>query len=325
MRVGIVGAGAMGEVHLRSWSALGAEVCLHDRNVERARKVAAPFGSGVHATIEQLLDDADVVDVCLPTFLHRELVERAAQAGCHVVCEKPLALSVEDGQAMVKACEDAGVRLFVAMVVRFFPQYRQAWRAVRRGELGPLNVIRLRRVSYPPRGGTSWYADEAHSGGMLLDLMLHDIDYALWLAGDAERVYTRLNHTGPRQYAQAIVTHASGTISLIEGGWAYPDGLFRTALDISGDQGVIEWSSDAPAPVRRYLETRARTVSDVALPETSPGQDPYTAQLRHFKTALEQNLPFDITPEEALRSLRVALAARESGKTGQAVALGESA
>ncbi|AFZ68021.1 Gfo/Idh/MocA family protein [Deinococcus peraridilitoris] len=325
MRVGIVGAGAMGQVHLRSWSAQGAQVCLHDRNLERAREIAAPYGGAVHATLEGLLGDADVVDVCLPTFLHRQLVEQAARAGCHVVCEKPLALSVEDGEAMVKACEDAGVRLFVAMVVRFFPQYRQAWQTVQRGELGPLNVVRLRRVSYPPHGGASWYADEARSGGMLLDLMLHDIDYALWLAGDAQRVYARLNQTGARQYAQVVLTHATGAASLIEGGWAYPDGLFRTALDISGEHGLIEWSSDAPAPVRRYQAARGRAVSDVALPDHAPGQDPYTTQLQHFKTALEHGLPFDVTPQEVLRSLRAALAARESSRTGRAVSLGDSA
>ena len=325
MRVGVIGAGTMGQVHLRAWRALGAEVHLYDRNELRVTELAAGNSCSVHPSIEALLAQVQVVDVCLPTFMHREVVEQAARAGCHVVCEKPLALSLEDGQAMLSACEHAGVRLFVAMVVRFFPQYRSAWELVRNGDIGQPIVTRLKRVSYPPHGGSSWYADEVLSGGMLLDLMLHDIDYALWVSGDVRKVYARLNQVGSKQYAQAILSHTNGATTLIEGGWAYPEGLFRTALDISGTRGLIEWSSDAPPPVRKFLSATTSDVQGVALPGASLGDDPYTAQLRHFKAALELGTPFDVTPAEALRALQVALAARQSTRTGLAVPLEGSA
>ena len=177
--------------------------------------------------------------------LHREVVEQAAREGRHVICEKPLALSAEDGAAMIRACERAGVRLFVAMVVRFFPQYLKAAELVHSGHIGSLQVMRLKRVGFPPHGGSSWFADDTLSGGVMVDMMLHDIDYALWLAGGVTQVYAKLTRTATRQYAQTVLTHDNGVITHIEGGWAYQPGLFRTGLDLAGTQGPLWTSSPA--------------------------------------------------------------------------------
>ncbi len=318
MRVGVIGTGHMGGVHVRAWRALGVEVSVFSRDAGRAAALAEPHGARAFTDLDALLAHVEVADVCLPTFLHREVVERAARAGRHVVCEKPLALTEQDGEAMIEACRAAGVRLFVAMVLRFFPQYRAAREVVRSGGIGAPTVLRLRRIGSPPAGGTSWFAQEAQSGGVILDLMLHDIDYARWLAGDVTRVYARLNAVGARQYAQAVLTHASGATSLLESGWANPDGVFRTALDLAGDAGVIEWSSDAPPPVRAlHREGRA------PIPEPGPPSpdDPYVQQLRHVLDALQSGAPFEVTPEDALASLRVAIAARDAARSGRAVTL----
>ncbi|MFB9991014.1 Gfo/Idh/MocA family protein [Deinococcus oregonensis] len=321
MRVGIIGSGSMGHVHARAWHALGVEFGLYSRDAERAAQLAADYGAVLYPDLGTLLADVTVADVCLPTFLHRGTVEAAARAGRHVVCEKPLALSNEDAAAMVAACEAAGVRLFVAMVVRFFPQYRAAYDLVQAGRIGTPRVLRLRRVSSPPYGGTSWFADETKSGGMILDLMLHDIDYALWTVGDVNRVYAQESSIGTRQYAQAVLTHASGALSLIEAGWAYPDGLFRTAIDLAGSSGVIEWNSDAAPAVKTFHRGEPQRAAPVGLPEVSPAADPFVLQLRQVRDALQQGAPFDITPGEALGALRVALAVRDSARSGQAVTL----
>ncbi|MDB5045180.1 MAG: putative dehydrogenase [Deinococcus sp.] len=321
MRVGIIGSGSMGQVHARAWHALGVEFGVYSRDAERAAQLAAEHGAVTYPDLATLLADVTVVDVCLPTYLHRETVEAAARAGRHVVCEKPLALSNEDAAAMVQACEAAGVRLFVAMVVRFFPQYRSARDLVQAGRIGTPRVLRLRRVSSPPYGGTSWFADETKSGGMILDLMLHDIDYALWLAGDVTQVYAQTTQVGPRQYAQAALTHVSGALSLIEAGWAYPDGLFRTAIDLAGSSGLIEWSSDAAPPIRTWGGPAQHAASEVSLPAVPSAADPFVLQLKQVLDALQHNAPFEVTSEEALGALRVALAVRESARSGRAVTL----
>ena len=325
LRVGVLGSGAMAETHLRAWRALDLPwVAVHDRNKEASTALGQRFGALIYDDVARLMQDCDVVDICLPTFLHREVVEQAARTGCHVICEKPLALSAEDGKAMIRACERSGVRLFVAMVVRFFPQYLKAADLVHSGHIGSLQVMRLKRVGFPPHGGSSWFADDALSGGVMVDMMLHDIDYALWLAGSVTRVYSKLTRTATRQYAQTILTHDNGVITHIEGGWAYQPGLFRTGLDLAGTQGLVEWSSDELPPTLQLPERRLNAGA-VPLPAVSALNDPYTAQLRHALSCLERGTPFNVTAEDALRALQVALAARHSALTGRAVFMKVSA
>jgi myo-inositol 2-dehydrogenase/D-chiro-inositol 1-dehydrogenase len=330
MRVGLVGAGSMGTVHAAAWRAAGAElVGIHATDSEGARTLAERHQSRAYEDLDALLAAVNVVDLCVPTHLHRDLTLRAASTGKHVVCEKPIALSVEDGEEMIAACEAAGVRLFVAMVVRFFPQYARAHDLVSRGEIGDAAVLRLRRVSYAPTGrGDNWFTDEARSGGMVVDLMIHDFDIARWIAGDVTRVFARSapKSTPDAHDDQVLATlrHANGAMTLVEGGWAYPPGLFRTGLDVAGTKGVIEWSSDDPPGLRQHLRaSESGATAAVGLPAGALGEDPYETEIRHVLHALETGEPFTVTPQDALEALRIALAARESTRTGQPVTLRE--
>lgn len=325
MRVGIVGSGTMGEVHAAGWRSTEAElVGCFSANREQAQRLAGEYGMRVYDDYPALLNDVDIVDICAPTYLHKEMVLGAAAARRHVICEKPMALTVEDAQEMITACEGAGVRLFIAMVVRFFPQYRLARELVAKGQIGRLGVMRLKRVSYlPQKALDNWYADEARSGGMVVDLMIHDFDYARWLGGEVERVFARLNQAadGPGQYAQVILRHKEGPMALIEGGWAYPPGVFRTALDLSGTDGLIEWSSDGQAPVRSFTLTREGGAAAVGLPVSGLAEDPYALELHHAYRAIVNGEPFAVTPQDALEALRIALAAKKSIRTGKPVHL----
>jgi myo-inositol 2-dehydrogenase/D-chiro-inositol 1-dehydrogenase len=267
-----------------------------------------------------LLEDVDIVDICTPTPTHKSMVLEAAQAGKHVLCEKPIALRHEDGEAMIQACQKAGVRFFVCMVVRFFPQYRLAKDLVNEGKIGNLTVLRLKRVSYPPqKKGDNWYLDESRSGGMFVDLMVHDFDFARWVGGEVQRIFARRSRSdqGMAEYAQAILRFQSGAIGLIEGGWAYPPGIFRTGFDLSGSDGLIEWNSDQSGPVHVLHVPQAEDAGAVGLPISGIAEDPYTIEICHAYDAIRTGKRFDVTAEDALQSLRIALAARESINTNQ--------
>jgi predicted dehydrogenase len=319
----------MGRAHLAAWRQTGAEVAgIVAEHLPAAARLAEPYGLRAYEGYEELLAEVDVIDLCVPTDLHRDMTLQAAEASRHVVCEKPIALTLGDGRAMIAACERAGVRLFVAMVLRFFPQYRAAAEAVRAGQVGALGVVRLKRVSYAPRQGeTSWFADESRSGGMLLDLMVHDFDYALSLAGRAKRVYAKsvraLRPDAPGDYALVTLRFESGAMALVEGGWAYPPGVFRTGFDLAGTDGVLEWDSDSTETVHSYLlPSGPDKVAAVGLPLSALAEDPYTTEIKHVHDAFVHDKPFAVTPEEALAALEVALAARESLRTGRSVTLG---
>ena len=320
MRVGLVGAGVMGTVHAAGWQAAGAELAaVFSRDQERAQALAGQYGARVAGSYGDLLREVDVVDLCVPTHLHHSMALEAFAQGRHVVCEKPIALTEAEGREMIAAAQRAGVRFFVAMVLRFFPQYRLTRDLVAQGRIGEVGVIRLKRVSYTPqKAGDNWYLDHARSGGMMVDLMVHDFDFACWLAGDVTRVYAKA--AGDR-YALATLRFVSGAMALIEGGWANPPGVFRTAIDVAGTAGAIEWSSDATATIRTYLRQPEGAAGEVGLPLSPLAEDPYTAQLKHAYEAIRTGAPFDVSPEDALRALRVALAAKESARTGRSVSL----
>jgi predicted dehydrogenase len=325
MRVGIAGTGTMGEVHAAAWRSTGAELigCISARS-DQAEALASRYQIRTFADYAELLNEVEIVDVCTPTPLHKPMVLQAAKASKHVICEKPIALTVEDARTMILACKEAGVRFFVGMVVRFFPQYRLAREQVANGQIGNLGVLRLKRVSYVPQKSLdNWYFDRTLSGGMVVDLMIHDFDYSRWLAGEVDRVYARRSKSdrGPAQYVQAILRFRSGTIGLVEGGWAYPPGVFRTGLDLSGTGGLIEWNSDQPAPVLTFFPPESHDTAAVGLPVSGLGEDPYTAEIRHAYHAIRTGTDFEVTVEDALEALRISQAVEESLSTGKTVLL----
>src|SRR5579859_3265046 len=186
MNVAIVGAGSMGSKHAAGWAQTDAEligIVAPDR--ARAEALAHEYWTTAYDTLDAVLSQADVIDVCVPTHLHRVFVEQAAAAGKHVFCEKPISRTNADGEAMIAACEQAGVRLFIGMTNRFFPEYRTVHDMVASGQVGEPRVIRLTRVAYRPQKTTdNWFLDYEKSGGPLLDLMIHDYDFARWLGGE---------------------------------------------------------------------------------------------------------------------------------------------
>lgn len=331
MRIGIIGAGSMGDVHAPAWQALahcGAElVGVLTNNLGSAAAFASRFGLQAYTNYDALLADVDIVDLCVPTDLHADLTIRAAEAGVHILCEKPIALTVRDGRAMIAACERAGVRLFIAQVLRFVPQYAAAQAVVAAGQIGQPGVIRLTRAAYQPRKATdNWFVDETRSGGMILDLMIHDYDYARWIGGDVERVYAKsvraTRPDAPGDYALVTLRHTNGAIAHIEGGWAYPAGHFRTSFDIAGTDGVIEWTSDTADPLHVHLaNTESGEAPEVGLPPLLVDESPFLSEIRHFYEALINDTPFSMSPADALAALEIGLAARESLKTGRAITL----
>ena len=304
LRVGIFGAGAMGAMHLEAWHKLGVPVGgLYARNVERGRAAAEPYGCPVYDSVDALLSKVQVADVCLPTLLHRGAVRQAAEAGCQIVCEKPLALDCEEGEAIFRDCDEAKVRIFVAMVVRFFPAYRAVWERVRSGALGQVEQIALKRVVSPPPPNGSWFLEDRLSGGVLCDLLIHDVDYAMWLAGDVTKVDARREGQGRSQYGHIYLEHAGGATSRIEGGWVEAGGL-QTTIDITGSRERLQIAPDRPLPFADLSK-----------------EDPYVAQLRHFQDSLASDTPFLVTRAEVLRVMRVVSAARASAEHGRSIVL----
>jgi len=311
----------MGRVHAVGWAQTPACLAaIYSKYPDEVRELASTCDAEGVDSLDALLDRVDVVDIGTPTHRHHEIVLRAAAAGKHIVCEKPLARTVEQADEMIAACERAGVKLLVAHVVRFFPEYARAKAIVDRGDIGRVGVVRLRRVSALPTWAVdNWLMDLDKSGGMMLDLMVHDYDYARWVAGDVETVFARRAGV-ERDYAQAILRHKNGALSHIEGGWAYPPGMFRTALEIAGDGGLIEHPSGSSTPLEIHL-MNADAGSYTGVPRSPLRESPYTTEIKHFYDVLANDAAPRVTASDGREALRIALAAIESARTGQRVTL----
>jgi len=328
MKVGIVGAGFMGTTHAAGWAETPAEIIgFTAETTQESGALARRYNAKVYPSLDAMLPDVDVIDICSPTHLHHEMVLRAAAAGKHIVCEKPLARTTAQAQEMVTACEKAGVRLLVAHVVRFFPEYALAHSAVVEEQVGRLAVIRLHRGSYrPKKPAGNWFLDEVKSGGILMDLMIHDYDYARWVAGEVESVsarrVTQLHPDAPVDYGLVILSHRSGALSHIAGAWAYPPPTFHTHLEIAGDRGLIEFDSDGTAPIHNLiLKTGGSDAPDVAIPSSPVSESPYTTQIKEFYRALAEGKTTRVSATDGLAAVQIAEAALESAHTGQPVKL----
>ncbi len=327
MRVGIVGSGFMGSTHAAAWAETDAQIVgFIAKPVQEAQAIAEQYGAQAYASLDALLPDVDVVDICTPTHLHHEMVIQAAAAGKDIVCEKPLARTLAQGQEMLAACQAAGVKLLVAHVVRFFPEYAQAQAAVQQGEIGQAAVLRLARETFCPKKAVgNWFVDPAKSGGMMLDLMIHDFDYARWVAGEVQTVYAKNIHSAqpdaPLDYGQAILTHRDGAISHVTGAWAYPPPVFRTRFEIAGPEGLIEFDSGASAPIGVYLHQQEGQTPDIPLPTSPLAESPYHTEIKAFYDALAHDAPVRVSAEDGLAALQIALAALESARSGVPVNL----
>jgi predicted dehydrogenase len=215
------------------------------------------------------------------------MILEAAAKGKHIICEKPLALSPESAQQAVQACQQAGVTLFVAHVVRYSRSTALAKRLVAEGQIGKVATLRLLRGSYRPKKPVgNWFLDESKSGGILLDLMIHDIDYARWVAGEVESVFARkvsmVHQESPIDYGLIILKHTSGAISHIAEHGLIHHQHFALNLRLTAIRGMIEFDSQLSSPIQSLILRPNQEAPDVGIPSSPVQESPYTTEIKEF-------------------------------------------
>lgn len=324
----VIGAGAMGSTHAAAYAAMPNVhlAGIADSDERKGARVAEACGTAAYSSYESAmtdLDQIDVVDICLPTPFHKKYVIKAADAGKHVICEKPLARNLKDAREMIEHCNNNGVRLFVGHVLRFFHEYVHTKGLLDKGTVGNAAVVRAGRGGGYPIGWQNWYSDFGASGGITLDAMIHDFDYLRWCFGDVERVFAKGLHGrvhAQMDYSLVTLRFQSGVIAHVEGTWAH-DG-FSMNLEIAGTKGIIDYDSARDKPLLSLNRSSSTAGGGgVPVPESPVEENPYKQELRHFIDCIEQGTQPLVTAEDAYEALRIALAALESMETGQPVTL----
>lgn len=320
-RIGVVGAGFMAETHAAAYEGLADVELAAVASPSSAAAFASEHGvPESYSSAEELAAEADVdaVDVCSPTFTHDEAVRAALDAGLDVFCEKPLSNTLDGAEALAEAARDADETVMVGHVVRFFPQYEQVREEVRDGALGQVGVARARRFSPFPSWG-DWFANEDASGGVVLDLAIHDLDYLRWTLGEVERVFARRTKQGLKEHAHVTLRFESGARGYVEASWAQPEGSgLEMELEVAGEDGLLEFDGDDVAPVRVRLDG-----ADAPTTPDPLGVEPYRRELGAFVDAVESGAEPPVTVDDAVEAVRLAEAARRSAQRGTPVDLSE--
>ena len=252
IKIGIIGLGFMGRMHVAAYqqlqSILDFEItAVGDTDREKTDQIAQLLGVKSYYTPQSLMDQADIntVDICLPTSLHYEIASIALSKGFHLFIEKPLCLYSKDAYSLVKLAEEKKVFAQVGQCIRFWTEYEYLKSALESGEYGKMKHLKLRRLSPRPNwSGTYWMGGEQLSGGAVLDLQLHDADYALYLFGQPEKITAFVNHTGEK-YASIVsgLKYKDFTV-MTEGSWDYPTSFpFEMSYVAALEKATIVFSS----------------------------------------------------------------------------------
>ena len=293
-KVGLIGLGFIGRMHLATLrrGGLAELTAVADKEPENlaGRGAAGNLevsgdtsldGVATYATGEALLAEADVdaVILAVPTYLHKDLAIAAIKAGKHALCEKPLALSGEEGRAICEATKGSDRAFMVGHCLRFWPAYMKAAEFVRQGTYGAVRHAHFIRTSPKPAWAwQGWLMDERLSGGAILDLHVHDVDFVNYLFGrpkSIEAVGVRNGKEGIEQ-ANALYQYADGPVVTIEGGWGHPAPYpFRMGFRIVCEKATLVFESSVDMNLRVYDANGATEALDSCEGDGYAGEQAY--------------------------------------------------
>ncbi len=299
---------------------------IADDDTARGEEAARRYGARFFPSYAGLLaEHPQGVVVCSENARHRPLVELAAQAGAHVVCEKPLATTLADAQAMVAACEGAGVLLMTAFPMRFSAPLLEIKALIDRGGLGAIHACNTTNQGQLPRRYRQWFVDkELAGGGSATDHVVHLADALRWLLGqEVVEVYAHLNRIMHGDTVEvetgglAMLTFADGTFATIDCSWSRPanwptwGGL---AMDIIGDKAVVN--------VDAFRQNLAAYSNRPEHPSWLPwGSDADRAMILEFVAAIREQRAPRVTGGDGLRAVEIVQAVYRSAASGRPISL----
>ena len=331
LSVGLIGLGRLGRVYARDLSSRLAEtrlVAVADTNGALAKEIAAEFDvPRAYDRPDELLDDAavDAVVIVSPTHTHRSLVIAGLEAQKPTFCEKPPALSLAEAGDMADAERRTGVFFQMGFMRRFDPGYAAAKRQVDEGRIG--RVVVFKSTSRDPFPPSLTYADPKSSGGIFIDMGIHDFDLARWFMGDVASVqavgavlaFPELGTVGDRDNVIATLTFSDGRLGVVDltrnGFYGYD-----ISTDLLGTEGTIRVGYIRETPL--LVMTRNNVAHDTVPYFMERFERAYTLQLQNFAQNVLRERPAPVTIHDGVEALRVAVAATRACDTGMRVDVG---
>lgn len=325
MRVGVIGVGSMGQNHARVYSEIAELVGVADPDVKAGGLVSNRFSTSQYTNAADLIkEDLDAVSICVPTEHHAKVALAVIKAGVPLLVEKPLASTVAEAREIVDAAKRAGLTLAVGHIERHNPAIAAVKRHLQEGQYGDLVTVAARRVSAFPLG-------RVRDVGVVMDLGVHEIDILRYLvASPVESVFAlggRKVHATFEDHANVLLRFQNGVHGFVEVNWLTPMKVRMLALTCLKnfvevnymDQSVTVSSSTLGPldPFNLYQIPLEHHTHKVHVRK----EEPLKRELLDFLEAIRGKRAPLVTGEDAVETLRVAVAATESHRTGKVVRL----
>jgi len=337
LRIGIAGLGFMGRMHYKCYKALEnarvVAVCDLNPNIEEDTKKAIGnvgeteeavdfTGLKLYTDYEKMLKEAklDAVSITLPTYLHADFSIKALQAGLNVLCEKPMALNVQDCERMIAQANRSGKVLQIGHCVRFWPEYAKAKEIIDSGKYGKVIAATFQRLGAAPAwSADNWFMNEKRSGGVALDLHIHDTDFVQYLFG-LPRAVSSLGAKGPGGELLHIATqylYDDDKAVIAEGSWAMtPSFGFEMSFNIALETATIVYDLTRK-PAFKVCPAEGQSITA----EVEKG-DGWFLEIAHFvKTISGQKVKPVTTLEQSLNSVKIVEAEKESIRKRQKISI----
>ncbi len=304
LKVGIIGCGGISGVHVPGWQKLSdcEIVAICDVRQEMMNKYPGPRQ---YLSLDEMLEkeELDIVDICLPTYLHAEVSIKAMEKGINVICEKPISLNRADVDRVYECAEKNNVKFMVAQVLRFWPEYEKVKEFCDNGTYGKLLCGRMQRLGNMPKWSwDSWMQDEKRSGFVPFDLHIHDLDWIVYAFG-APKNHTSYRNKRTNQDQLTVNYEFEDFYLNTEASWNWAPTPFRAGFRFQFEEAVVEY--DGSMTVYKNdgeilnLAEEAGEAGVINLPQT----DAYGEEIRYFRDCVVNNTPVDKVKAEELATV----------------------
>ena len=311
VRVGLVGVGGMGGCHFYNYEKIeNAElVAVCDVRRDVAENKVGDRNINIYTSLDKMLksEQLDMIDICTPSFLHKDMAIKLLKAGYHVLCEKPMTLNAKDAKKVVEVAKSTDKKFMVAHVVRFMAPYIYLKKTIESGELGKLLRLDMKRISsIPTWSWEDWMRDEKRSGGVATDLSIHDIDFVQSVLGMPNKISAY--KTGIKANNDYIVTNMQygDTLVTCEGTWYNASIPFHATYLAVFQDGYVELSDKLYKNGKEVVFEPKNKAEEKDLGINVGNDDGYLAEMTYFVDCIVNNKStYYVTPESSARSVEL--------------------
>lgn len=340
-KVAVLGAGFISDIHLESYHRFVPEaeiVGVYARNIVKAKTFAEKHHIPQwYDNMDALINESgcEVVDICLPNYLHAEVALKSAAAGKHIIIEKPIAMTLEEADRMIAACKKAGVKLMYAEELCFAPKYERVRQLVKEGAVGKIYMLKQGEKHSGPH--SDWFYDiNLAGGGVLMDMGCHAIAWFRWMLNNAKAtsVYASMDtvlhkgRTKGEDNSVVIVEFENGVTAVAENSWAKQGGMDDRAevyglggvvyADLFMGNSAVTYSKEGYGYAMEKADTTAGWSFTVFEEAFNQG---YPHELRHFIECVQQNKEPLVKGEDGRAVLEIIYAAYASAAQGKKIML----